>query len=100
MVDLGLWQRKFNGDPNIIIGVLPPEFRSRHTYLEIDENTGRDEMKDNLDVPRVLGLILPAEQQRRLEAKKQFGRTTFYTELRYGNDAGAVRRAVTRHNAL
>lgn len=69
------------------LGVLPPEFRSKHTYLEIHENTGRDEMKNNLDVPRVLGVIIPAEAERRLGTERQFGRTTLYTELSYTSDA-------------
>ena len=71
------------------LGVLPPEFRSKHTYLEIHENTGRDEMKDNLDVPRVLGVITRAEQERRLGTESRFGRTTLFAELSY--TSGAVR---------
>jgi hypothetical protein len=72
------------------LGVLPPEFKSRHTFLEIHGETGRDHMKDNLDVARVLGLIKPDQEQRRLGDRKQYGRTTFYAECRYAS--GSVRR--------
>lgn len=64
------------------IGVLPPDFKSSHTYFEIDDHTSREDMKNNLDVIRVLGLITSAEEDRRLAAK-DFGRTTFYIETRY-----------------
>ena len=69
------------------LGLLPPEFRSKHTYIEVHENTGRDGMKDNLDVARVLGIITPAEEERRLGTASQFGRTTLYAELNYNSDA-------------
>lgn len=69
------------------LGLLPPKFRSKHTYLEVHENTGRDGMKDNLDVARVLGIITPAEEERRLGTASQFGRTTLYAELNYNSDA-------------
>ena len=65
------------------LGVLPPQFKSRHTYLEIDNSTGREQMKKHLDVARVLALISPAEEDRRLGSQNQFGRTTFYAELKY-----------------
>jgi hypothetical protein len=48
-------------------------------------------MKDNLDVARVLALITPAEQERRLGDRKAFGRTTLFAELSYSD--GALRRA-------
>lgn len=67
--------------------VLPPGFESRHVSLEIHERTSRAEMKDNLDVARVLGLMPPEEVQRRLGDRSAFGRTTFYAELRYTHDA-------------
>jgi hypothetical protein len=67
------------------LGVLPPEFKSRHTYLEIHDATSKQAMKDNLDVARVLDLIGQDEENRRL-SKKQFGRTTFYAEIRYKSD--------------
>ena len=65
--------------------VLPPEFQSRHAYLEICEDTGRQEMKDRLDVARVLGLVSRNEEQERL-AGSRFGRTTLYVETRYGSE--------------
>jgi hypothetical protein len=71
-------------------GLLPPEFQSRQTFFEIQGDTGRDEMKDNLDVARVLGLISPAEETRRMGDRKSFGRTTFYASAGYTN--AAVRR--------
>ena len=71
--------------------VLPPQFKARHTYLEIQNSTSRTEMKNNLDVPIVLGLIDRAEQRRRLGSRDEFGRTTFYSELRYTHEA--LRRA-------
>lgn len=64
------------------LGVLPPEFKARHTYFEIHDQTGRQQMKDGLDVARVLGLISPDEENRRL-TNADFGRTTFYAETRY-----------------
>jgi hypothetical protein len=71
------------------VGVLPPEFKSSHVYFEVHDQTSRDDMKDNLDVARVLGLISAAEEDRRL-SKQNFGRTTFYAETRY--DDQSVRR--------
>lgn len=68
------------------VGVLPPDFRSRHVYIELHDRTSKAEMKDNLDVARVLGLISPEEQARRLGGKRNFGRTTFYVEASYSND--------------
>lgn len=64
------------------LGVLPPEFKARHTYFEIHDQTGRQQLKDGLDVARVLGLIAPDEENRRL-TNSDFGRTTFYAETRY-----------------
>jgi plasmid stabilization system protein ParE len=69
------------------LGVLPPEFKAKHTYFEIHDSTSREEMKNNLDVPRILGLITPAEVAQRLPEKQRFGRTEFYAETRYGSDA-------------
>ena len=69
------------------LGFLPPEFNARHSYFEIHDSTGREEMKNNLDVPRVLGLIPPEAADRRLGNRKKFGRTTFYAEAAYQSDA-------------
>lgn len=77
------------------LGVLPPEFKSRHTYLEIHDRTSRDQMKDNLDVFRVLGVLTPDEEESRL-SKDNFGRTTFYVETRYTTET--VRRIFLDRN--
>jgi hypothetical protein len=67
------------------LGVLPPEFQSRHTYLEVDNSTGRDEMKRDLQVASVLGLISDADVAQRLGNASHFGHTTFYAELKYAD---------------
>jgi hypothetical protein len=69
------------------VKVLPPGFQARHTYLEVRNGTSRKEMKDNLDVARVLTLITPAEQERRMGDREAFGRTTLFAELRYSDEA-------------
>ena len=66
------------------LGVLPPEFLVRHTYFAIHDQTGRQEMKDGLDVGRVLGLISPEQESQRLTSPA-YGRTTFYVQTRYTN---------------
>jgi hypothetical protein len=68
------------------VGVLPPGFRSSHTFFEIHDQTSRSDMKDNLDVARVLALISPTEEDRRL-SQDNFGRTTFYAETRYNDQS-------------
>ncbi|MGH9674903.1 MAG: hypothetical protein ACRD44_17155, partial [Bryobacteraceae bacterium] len=88
--------------------LLPPEFLSRHSYLEIHDSTNRAGMKNNLDVARVLGLISRDEQSRRLGDGGGFGRTTFYAETRYGSaavrrmflDAGGQARPVDEYEVL
>ena len=69
------------------LGVLPPEYKAKHVYFEIHDSTGRAEMKDNLDVARILGLMTFAEVQQRLGTSHDFGRTDFYAETRYTSDA-------------
>ena len=69
------------------VRVLPPGFHARHTYLEIRDSTNRAEMKDNLDIARVLAVITPAEVDRRLADRRKFGRTTFFAELKYSDEA-------------
>jgi hypothetical protein len=69
------------------VRVLPPGFQARHTYFEVLDKTNRAEMKDNLDIARVLALITPAEVERRLADHRKFGRTTFLAELKYGDEA-------------
>jgi hypothetical protein len=66
------------------LGVLPPEFLVHHTYFEIHDQTGGQEMKDGLDVGRVLGLISPEQESERLTSPS-YGRTTFYVQTRYTN---------------
>ena len=53
-------------------GVLPPDFKARHRYFEIHDNTGRDEMKNNLDVTRVLGLLPPERVGCDAERQQEF----------------------------
>jgi hypothetical protein len=69
------------------LGVLPPEFRARHTYFEIHDTTSRSELKNNLDVARFFGLMKPEEVAEQLAPRDSFGRTTFYAETRYTADA-------------
>jgi hypothetical protein len=78
------------------VGVLPPDFASRHTYLEIHGKTGRAEMKDFLDVARALRTITAEEASARFSDRKDFGPTTFYVETQYRNDA--VRRMFLNHS--
>lgn len=72
-------------------GVLPPDFKARHRYFEIHDTTGRDEMKNNLDVVRLLGLLSPEKVDAVLSGNRNFGRTDFYAETAYSS--GAVRTA-------
>lgn len=69
------------------VGVLPPDFTSKHTHLDIHDPASRSDMKDDLDVARVLGLILRSEEDERLGARDGFGRTTFYAETGYAGAA-------------
>jgi hypothetical protein len=73
------------------VGVLSPEFTAKHTYFEIDGDTSREDMKNNLDVLRVLGLLTPAEEDEYLGREKRFGRTEFYADTGY--TSAAVRAA-------
>jgi hypothetical protein len=68
------------------VGVLPPEFRCRHTFLEMEDSADRQQMKNLLDVARVLALMTPADEQARLSKQKDFGRVTFYAEVRYPSE--------------
>jgi hypothetical protein len=65
------------------LGVLPPQYRARHTFFEIHDTTNREEMKNSLDVARVFGLMTPADVEARLGTIQAFGRTDFYAEARY-----------------
>ena len=69
------------------LGVLPADFKAKHTYFEIHDSTSREEMKNNLDVPRIFGLIVPGEVAQRLGNTQAFGRTEFYAETRYRTEA-------------
>ncbi|MBV9180333.1 MAG: hypothetical protein JO356_03405, partial [Acidobacteria bacterium] len=67
------------------VGVLPPEFQARHTYLEISNSTSQDIMRNHLDIARVLGLLSPDDEGRYLSADG-FGRTTYFVETTYSSD--------------
>jgi hypothetical protein len=66
-------------------GILPPEFKARQTYLEIEDSTSREDWKNHLDVACVLGLISRSDQASRLGQRDKFGRTTFYAETQYSS---------------
>jgi hypothetical protein len=80
------------------LGVLPPEFKASHIYFEIHDSTNREEMKNNLDVPRIFGLINPGGVAQTLGNNRDFGRTEFYAETRYGSEA--VRAAFLKPQGL
>jgi hypothetical protein len=70
--------------------VLPPEFKAEHAYFELNDHTGKQELKNYLDVARILALISPEEESRRLNGS-DFGRTTFYAGTKYTSEqAGAL----------
>lgn len=80
------------------LGVLPPDFKAKHTYFAIQDKTSREAMKNELDVPRILGLIDSSAVQQRLGKTGQFGRTDFYAEAVY--TSAAVRDAFLNPDAL
>ena len=69
------------------LGVLPPDFKAKHTYFSIEDKTSRDKMKNEFDVARILGLMDASAVQQRLGKTGQFGRTDFYVEAVYTSDA-------------
>jgi hypothetical protein len=69
------------------LDVLPPGFQARHTFFTLDESTSREGMKNMLDVPRVLGLLTPAEAELRLGAARDFGAATLFVQLSYDHGA-------------
>jgi hypothetical protein len=62
--------------------VLPPEFQAEHAYFDVNDHTGKQDLKNYLDVARILALISPDEENRRLNGS-DFGRTTFYAGTKY-----------------
>ena len=69
------------------VGVLPPGYTAKHTYFEIDDKTSRNDLKNNLDVCRVLGLLKAEDAAAYMGGRKDFGRTEFYVETRYDSEA-------------
>ncbi len=67
------------------LSLLPPDFLARHTYFSIHDQTGADDMRNGLAIGRVLGLISPDEENRRL-TKADFGRTTLFVQTKYTSD--------------
>lgn len=76
------------------LGVLPPGFKAKHTYFEIHDSTNRNQMKDNLDIARVFGLMKSEEVDRQLGTNQNFGRTECYAQTQY--DSQAVRDALLK----
>ena len=62
--------------------VLPPEFTSGQTHLDITNDTDKKQMRDELTVARILGLLTPEEQIQRCLGNS-FGRTTFFVSTKY-----------------
>jgi hypothetical protein len=69
------------------LGVLPPEFKAKHTYFDIQAKTSREEMRNRLDVARVLGLFSAGDEEEWLGNRSAFGRTTVFAEMQYSSDA-------------
>ena len=62
-----------------------PDLDSSCTYFEVHRKTGRQRMKDNLDVAAALGLITKPKQRELLGEEKNFGVSTFYIESTFND---------------
>ena len=62
-----------------------PDLDSSYTYFELHRKTGRQRMKDNLDVAAALGLITKPKQRELLGEEKNFGVSTFYIERTFND---------------
>ena len=62
-----------------------PDLDSSYTYFEVHRKTGRQRMKDNLDVAAALGLITEPKQRELLGEEKNFGVSTFYIESTFND---------------
>lgn len=69
------------------LGMLPPTLKSKHTYFEVNADTSREDMRKNLQVLQTLGLTTSDHVNQILEGAANFGRTTFYVQAIYDNDA-------------
>lgn len=65
--------------------VLPPDFVAKHTFLEINQNTSRQKMKDLLDVCRAVGVLSGGDESSRLQGSGDFGQTTFWLQTNYSS---------------
>jgi hypothetical protein len=62
-----------------------PQLHILHSYFELHTRTGRQTLKDSLDVAEALGLIRRGEKEGVLGGSDEFGRTMLYAETRYGD---------------
>jgi hypothetical protein len=60
-----------------------PTLEITHSYFELHSKTGRQTMKDNLDVAEVMGLLTKQEKEKLLAGSNDFGSTTLYVEAAY-----------------
>jgi hypothetical protein len=71
------------------LAILPPRTTSRHTYFELHASTSWEEMRNNLQALRALGLLAEDEATQILALPGPFGRTTLYLEAAY-DEAGVA----------
>lgn len=67
--------------------VHQPKLRVAHSYFELHTKTNATVLKNNLDVVEALGLMKKAEKNKLVSTATQFGRTTFYAETGYDDEA-------------
>lgn len=60
-----------------------PTLEITHSYFELHSKTGRQTMKDNLDVAEALGLLSKQEKEKLLAGSNDFGGTTLFVEAAY-----------------
>jgi hypothetical protein len=64
-------------------GIATVGVTSAHTYFELHQKTGRQEMKDNLEALEAVGLLTAGDKQARLHTAGRFGRSTLFIETAY-----------------
>ncbi|HKG14231.1 MAG TPA: hypothetical protein VKB12_12970, partial [Pyrinomonadaceae bacterium] len=66
-----------------------PALEISHSYFELHSKTGRQTLKDNLDVVETLGLLTKQEKEKLLAGSNDFGSTTLYVEANYDDALAA-----------
>ncbi len=67
------------------VGVFPPSFRAKHTYLDIAANTSKEDLEKHFDIARILGL-LSRDKENQILSGAEGGRTTFFVQTTYSGD--------------